>query len=142
MERHGRGAAVGATWIFRGGAGRGAAARAAWIFRRRLSVGPGPNVAELVGGMFTREPTGWSGGPAPPKCRRDTQSRRNFDSMFATRPLHRCAQTYMVPAQVTADGSRSAQFEHTFLVTADGYEILTMRENEPRMVWDLAKQQR
>jgi len=43
---------------------------------------------------------------------------------------------------VTADGSRSAQFEHTFLVTADGYEILTMRENEPRMVWDLAKQQR
>lgn len=62
--------------------------------------------------------------------------------MFATRPLHRCAQTYMVPAQVTADGSRSAQFEHTFLVTADGYEILTMRENEPRMVWDLAKQQR
>ena len=83
-------------------------------------------------------------GPGAERRRnvQDTQSRRNFDSMFATRPLHRCAQTYMVPAQVTADGSRSAQFEHTFLVTADGYEILTMRENEPRMVWDLAKQQR
>ena len=43
---------------------------------------------------------------------------------------------------VTADGSKSAQFEHTFLVTEDGYEILTMRAGEPRMVWDLAKQQR
>jgi methionyl aminopeptidase len=26
---------------------------------------------------------------------------------------------------VTADGSLSAQFEHTVLVTADGYEVLT-----------------
>ena len=43
---------------------------------------------------------------------------------------------------VTADGSKSAQFEHTFLVTEDGYEILTMRDGEPRMAWDLAKQQR
>ena len=43
---------------------------------------------------------------------------------------------------VTADGKKSAQFEHTFLVTEDGYEILTMREDEPKMVWDLAKQQR
>ena len=43
---------------------------------------------------------------------------------------------------VTADGSKSAQFEHTFLVTEDGYEILTMRAGEPRMVWDLAKKQR
>lgn len=43
---------------------------------------------------------------------------------------------------VTADGSKSAQFEHTFLVTADGYEILTQRKDEPRMAWDLAKQQR
>ncbi|KAJ1458787.1 peptidase M24, structural domain-containing protein [Pelagophyceae sp. CCMP2097] len=43
---------------------------------------------------------------------------------------------------VTADGERSAQFEHTFLVTKDGCEILTARENEPEMVWDIAKQQR
>ena len=27
---------------------------------------------------------------------------------------------------VTADGRRSAQFEHTLLVTADGAEILTL----------------
>ena len=43
---------------------------------------------------------------------------------------------------VTIDGKRSAQFEHTFLVTEDGYEILTMRPNESRMTWDLSKQQR
>ena len=43
---------------------------------------------------------------------------------------------------VTADGKKSAQFEHTFLVTDDGYEILTMRDDEPKMVWDIAKQQR
>ncbi|KAH8067489.1 metalloendopeptidase [Aureococcus anophagefferens] len=42
---------------------------------------------------------------------------------------------------VTADGKKSAQFEHTFLVTDDGYEILTMRDDEPKMVWDIAKQQ-
>ncbi|RLN63192.1 hypothetical protein BBJ29_006063 [Phytophthora kernoviae] len=41
-----------------------------------------------------------------------------------------------------ADGRRSAQFEHTFLVTETGYEILTARENEPEMEWDLAKVQR
>jgi len=28
---------------------------------------------------------------------------------------------------VTKDGQRSAQFEHTFLVTEDGYEVLTAR---------------
>ena len=28
---------------------------------------------------------------------------------------------------VTRDGSRSAQFEHTLLITNDGYEILTAR---------------
>ena len=39
----------------------------------------------------------------------------------------------------TADGSKSAQFEHTILVTETGYEILTARENEPKMVWDLEK---
>mmetsp|Transcript_4237 Transcript_4237/g.5975 ORF Transcript_4237/g.5975 Transcript_4237/m.5975 type:complete len:401 (+) Transcript_4237:3-1205(+) len=43
---------------------------------------------------------------------------------------------------VTTDGKRSAQFEHTFLVTNDGVEILTMRHNEPTMIWDVAKQQR
>jgi methionyl aminopeptidase len=43
---------------------------------------------------------------------------------------------------VTVDGSRSAQFEHTILVTEDGYEILTARENEPVMVWDEAKLRR
>ncbi|CAI5709893.1 unnamed protein product [Peronospora farinosa] len=40
---------------------------------------------------------------------------------------------------VTQDGMRSAQFEHTFLVTETGYEILTKRENEPVMEWDFAK---
>ncbi len=36
---------------------------------------------------------------------------------------------------VTADGRRSAQFEHTVLVTETGYDILTARENEPVMEW-------
>eukprot|EP00612_Vaucheria_litorea_P004985 CAMPEP_0171463898 /NCGR_PEP_ID=MMETSP0945-20130129/7396_1 /TAXON_ID=109269 /ORGANISM="Vaucheria litorea, Strain CCMP2940" /LENGTH=324 /DNA_ID=CAMNT_0011990805 /DNA_START=136 /DNA_END=1110 /DNA_ORIENTATION=- len=36
---------------------------------------------------------------------------------------------------VTVDGKRSAQFEHTILVTEDGYELLTARENEPVMKW-------
>jgi methionyl aminopeptidase len=31
---------------------------------------------------------------------------------------------------VTADGQRSAQFEHTLLVTEDGCEILTQRLND------------
>ena len=31
---------------------------------------------------------------------------------------------------VTKDGSPSAQFEHTILVTKDGYEVLTLREGE------------
>ncbi|KAF1783842.1 MYND-like zinc finger, mRNA-binding [Phytophthora cactorum] len=43
---------------------------------------------------------------------------------------------------VTRDGLRSAQFEHTFLVTETGYEILTARENEPVMEWSQAKLQR
>jgi methionyl aminopeptidase len=30
---------------------------------------------------------------------------------------------------VTNDGSRSAQFEHTILVTDDGYEILTVTDD-------------
>lgn len=33
---------------------------------------------------------------------------------------------------VTRDGRRSAQWEHTILVTATGYEILTLREEEER----------
>ena len=37
---------------------------------------------------------------------------------------------------VTRDGKRSAQFEHTVLVTKDGCEILTARKNEPVMKWD------
>ena len=36
---------------------------------------------------------------------------------------------------VTSDGKRSAQFEHTILVTETGFEILTARENEPVMEW-------
>jgi methionyl aminopeptidase len=36
----------------------------------------------------------------------------------------------------TADGKRSAQFEHTILVTEDGYELLTARDNEPVMTWN------
>jgi methionyl aminopeptidase len=43
---------------------------------------------------------------------------------------------------VTMDGKRSAQFEHTILVTETGYEILTAREGEPVMKWDQAKLQR
>ena len=37
----------------------------------------------------------------------------------------------------TADGSRSAQFEHTMVVTEEGVELLTAREGEPldRIVW-------
>ena len=31
---------------------------------------------------------------------------------------------------VTKDRSLSAQFEHTILVTAEGYEILTLRKEE------------
>ena len=36
---------------------------------------------------------------------------------------------------VTTDGKRSAQFEHTLVVTETGYELLTGRENEPVMTW-------
>ncbi len=36
---------------------------------------------------------------------------------------------------VTTDGKRSAQFEHTVLVTSTGCEILTARKNEPVMHW-------
>ena len=43
---------------------------------------------------------------------------------------------------VTRDGKRSAQFEHTVVVTKDGVEILTARDEEPRMVWDAAKNSR
>ncbi len=45
---------------------------------------------------------------------------------------------------VTADGMRSAQFEHTMLVTETGVELLTARPGEPtdRMEWDAAKFQR
>jgi methionyl aminopeptidase len=37
---------------------------------------------------------------------------------------------------VTTDGKRSAQFEHTLLVTETGYEILTARADEPVMTWN------
>ena len=37
---------------------------------------------------------------------------------------------------VTTDGKRSAQFEHTIVVTETGCEILTQRENEPVMTWN------
>jgi hypothetical protein len=44
----------------------------------------------------------------------------------------------------TADGSRSAQFEHQMLVTETGVELLTARIGEPkdRMVWSKEKFQR
>ena len=37
---------------------------------------------------------------------------------------------------VTTDGKRSAQFEHTLLVTETGCEILTARDDEPVMNWN------
>ena len=37
---------------------------------------------------------------------------------------------------VTTDGKRSAQFEHTILVTDTGYDILTARADEPVMKWN------
>ena len=43
---------------------------------------------------------------------------------------------------VTVDGKRSAQFEHTILVTETGYELLTARANEPVMIWDASNFQR
>ncbi|GMI48656.1 hypothetical protein TrCOL_g10525 [Triparma columacea] len=43
---------------------------------------------------------------------------------------------------VTRDGKRSAQFEHTVVVTDKGVDILTMRDDEPVMVWDASKNQR
>ncbi len=40
---------------------------------------------------------------------------------------------------VTVDGKRSAQFEHTVLVTEKGYEILTARTKEsPPLWWEVA----
>jgi len=39
---------------------------------------------------------------------------------------------------VTSDGRSSAQFEHTVLVTDNGYEILTARDDEPVMKWNPA----
>jgi methionyl aminopeptidase len=45
---------------------------------------------------------------------------------------------------VTADGSRSSQFEHTILVTENGCELLTARIGEPKdkMIWNEATFQR
>lgn len=43
---------------------------------------------------------------------------------------------------VTTDGSRSAQFEHTILVTDTGYELLTARHNEPITKWNPTLNQR
>jgi methionyl aminopeptidase len=45
---------------------------------------------------------------------------------------------------VTVDGKRSAQFEHTMLVTSTGVELLTARLDAPtdRMIWDPAVFQR
>ena len=40
---------------------------------------------------------------------------------------------------MTMDGSRSAQFEHTMLVTENGCDLLTARIGQPtdRIIWDL-----
>ncbi|CBN77637.1 conserved unknown protein [Ectocarpus siliculosus] len=43
---------------------------------------------------------------------------------------------------VTADGQRSAQFEHTLLVTDQGCDILTARDGKTWMEWDVAAVQR
>lgn len=43
---------------------------------------------------------------------------------------------------VTTDGKRSAQFEHTLVVTETGFDILTARADEPVMVWDAKKNTR
>jgi methionyl aminopeptidase len=43
---------------------------------------------------------------------------------------------------VTTDGKRSAQFEHTLVVTETGYELLTARDDEPVMIWDASKNDR
>ena len=45
---------------------------------------------------------------------------------------------------VTVDGAPSAQFEHTFLVTETGVDILTARPGAPtdHMVWDEEYSQR
>lgn len=40
------------------------------------------------------------------------------------------------------DGKRSAQFEHTLVVTETGYELLTAREDEPVMTWSPEKTNR
>lgn len=42
---------------------------------------------------------------------------------------------------VTKDGKRSAQFEHTLLVTADGCELLTKRlATSPPLWWEQQQQ--
>jgi len=38
----------------------------------------------------------------------------------------------------TADGSLSAQFEHTMLVTRDGYEVMTVRDRTLRSSENIA----
>lgn len=42
---------------------------------------------------------------------------------------------------VTMDGKRSAQFEHTILITESGYEVLTARtKDSPKLCFDESKQ--
>ena len=36
---------------------------------------------------------------------------------------------------VTADGQRSAQFEHTLLITEEGHEVLTARTDNSPPLW-------
>lgn len=41
---------------------------------------------------------------------------------------------------VTMDGKRSAQFEHTILITESGYEVLTARtKDSPKLCFDESK---
>ena len=49
------------------------------------------------------------------------------------------AFTYFITCeQVTADGKRSAQFEHTILITEGGAEVLTKRlEDSPPLGFDI-----
>lgn len=48
---------------------------------------------------------------------------------------HRCETWPDGWTAVTADGMRSAQFEHTLLVTDSGCEVLTARKPESRPLW-------
>ena len=91
-------------------------------------------VGHGIGNVFHCEPNvvhyrSSSGGPAlkPGHC-------------FTIEPMINLgtAQNYMLDdgwTAVTADGQPSAQFEHTLLITEDGIEVLTARQEEANQPW-------